>query len=873
MSNSWKIEKLLINGLPFGYVTDEKTPVFSITASGDGDDEAASVRLIVKNGDVTFWDSGDMPFTTPHYAYAGSPLYPKTCYYVELTATSVGGETATQTASLQTGFLDGEWRAKWIEPVQEKVVPEERITFFEQLIPKPEYIGGHARLHPVQELKRMFDCKTPPQRAMLYASARGVYELSINGETVDGRLLAPETTSYEFIQYYQSYDVAQHLKIGENELRVLLADGWWAGRIGLAGASCQFGDTLGFIMELDLEFSNGERREIYSDGEFLARPSYIKYSDLFMGEKWDMTAAEEAWQPVGEVDHSTKNLVAQSIAPVYPLEEIKPVAVFKTPEGELVCDFGQVTSGVPRVTVAAKTSMQITFDFCEVLNERGNFYRNIIGRNKDQSDVLICPPGTMVFRPKFTYHGFRYMRVTGADEGDFTDIRAIAIGTRLNKTGEFFCSDERLNQLQRNIINSFRANLCSVPTDCPQREKMGWTGDTQVAAKTAAFNFDVLSFLRGWLACLRSEQNPDGSVRIFVPSYHIQNELQLDNGAGTSSAWGDACILVPYYLYQSYGDKIVLRENLDMMRGWLRYIASASENNLWIKGHHFGDWLIPSLSDDHDGISAGTQRTKNVISSSFYAVTVRAYLGVLDALLEDGYDELLDTERRKYTELLPKIKTAVRREYILPDGSVKGDLQGLYVIVLYAEIVEGELRDKVAKRLAELIENNGDRLDTGFTTTSYLLDVLKDTGYLDIAYKLLFQTKCPSWLYQVEQGATTIWERWNALRPDGSVTESSFNHFSLGSVGDWIYRNIGGIAVKSPGYKAIKFAPDIHCGLTYSACELDSPYGKIICNWQWQGSTCKIDLHVPPNTTAELVLGAETHQLNPGNHSFQASHL
>ena len=595
-------------------------------------------------------------------------------------------------------------------------------------------------------------------------------------------------------------------------------------------------------------------------------------------------APPAAWQPVASAAYHMTNLVAQPTAPVVEWEQLDPERVFAAPNGDLIVDFGKCLAGVAELTVRVAKRTEVALDFSEVLDREGNFFRNIMGRNKDQRDGFVCGEGVTTFRPRFTYHGFRYVRVTGVTRGQIVSIQACAMGTELVSAGHFACSDERLNMLQRIIRQSERSNMFSVPTDCPQREKMGWTGDILAFAKTGCFNFDLNSFLSGWLCNMRTEQREDGEIPMVIPAYPAQDRMERAvSGDNTSSAWGDACVLVPCGLYRCYGDKRVLRENLSMMERWLGFIAEAAARHpenwdvltpaqqarnpyLWTKGHHFGDWLIPSYAKEPEGVLKGVAATRAVVAACYYAVTVRAFLSVLNVLLEDAPDEDLQSKRVYFEDLLPKIKRAVREEYIAGDGLIRGDLMGMYVMALYADIGEGELRAQLAKRLVRLIEENGYRLDTGFVSTPHLLDVLTDAGHKDVAYRLLFQTESPAWLYMVENGATTIWENWEAIAPDGTVNKSSFNHYALGSVGDWIYRNIGGIGTGEAGYRHIVFSPDVQCGLAYADCSVQTPYGEASCSWKREPEGVSVEIAVPMQATAELRLNGQTRKLGGGEH-------
>jgi len=875
--------EVVINGLSGWVVTDDAQPVFGLRLKNT--ERLDAVRLAVSEAEGgSLWDTGAAAFANPHIRYDGPALQPRTTYAVEATG-YLGGETVAGCRTVfDTGFLGGAWEARWIEPEQETAIREKEVDFHELFTPHEDDFGGQGRLRPCRELRTTLTCVGRPRRARLYATAHGVYEVSVNGQKVGRNLLAPEATVYPRILYYQTYDVAALLHDGDNEITATLADGWWIGRIGLSGDSCQYGDRLGFLMQLDWTGEDGQTPTLSSDGSFQSRRSHIDYADLFIGERHDYSISPGDWAGVSVVDYPMANLVAQPTPLVVEWERIQARRLFESPSGELIADFGKCLAGVAEVTVRVPDRTEVVLDCSEVLDGEGNFYRNIMGRNKDQRDVFVCGAGETTFRPRFTYHGFRYIRIAGVASENLVSVAACVMGTELSGTGRFACSDERLNALQWNIRQSERSNMLSIPTDCPQREKMGWTGDILAFTKTGCFNYDLLAFLSGWLANARAEQREDGEVPNVVPAFPAQDRMERAmKGYNTSAAWGDACVLVPYDLYRCYGDKRVLKDNLEMMESWLGFVAKMAAEEpegfasmtpaqqarnpyLWNKGAHFGDWLIPSFAGSHESIFAGVDATKEVIASCQYAVTVRTFLAVLDALLEDGADEVLARKREHFADLLPKIQEAVRDEYVADEGTVRGDLMGMYVMVLYADIVEGELREKVGARLAHLVEQNGCRLDTGFVSTPHLLDVLCETGYESMARRLLFQTESPSWLYMVENGATSIWENWEAVTPEGKVTTSSFNHYALGSVGDWLYRNIGGIRTDVPGYRHVVFTPDVDCGLEWAECSLTTPYGEVSCSWRRQGVIVTLELVVPASVSAELRWGGEARALGGGEH-------
>ncbi len=811
---------------------------------------------LVQNNSLC-WESGEMPWKG-HFSLE-LPLKPKTRYTLSVVAEGADC-LAEAEVNLMTGMMDEPWDAEWIEPVQEPGIKERPIQFFEQFVPMPDHFGGHDRLRPVQEVRRVFSLKELPQRAALYASAHGVYSLWLNGVRVDPRRLAPETTPYETMLYYQIYELTDLLRLGENTLTVLLGDGWWIGRIGLTGDSCQYGDKLGFLGQLELDY-DGRIEIISTDETFEARPSYISYSDLMMGEEWDLNVEPASWMPCVPAGKEGEGLTLQTVEPVTAWKELEPVSLFIAPNGELIADFGQCLAGVVKLRVNCPAGREITLDHSETLDTAGNFFRNILGRNKDQQDKVICGAGETEFCPEFTYHGFRYVRLAGVAREEVLSIKALMIGTSLEQQGSFICSHPGLNQLQGNICRSTRSNMVSVPTDCPQREKVGWTGDIQVFAPTGCFNYDLHGFLTAWLAQMRQIQTEDGGVPIVVPSYPEQTKMQSTTfGGNTSAAWSDACVLLPLTIYKATGDIAVLQDNLAMMERWMGFIANASHGYIWSEGYHFGDWLIPSFQNDVNG---GTAATAPVIAACQYAVTTRAYIEVLEAV---GASK---EQTESYRELLCKIRSAVREKFIREDGTVEGGLQGLYVMVLYSGVAEGELAAKVAAKLDTLIEENGGGLDTGFVSTPHLLSVLMANGYEKRAWELLYRTESPSWLYQVEQGATSIWENWNAVRPDGEVTTSSYNHYSLGAVGDWIYQHIGGLQPKQAGWKSICYAPDINCGLEWTRCSHRTPYGTATCSWKRTQQGTQVEVTVPHGVEAKLCLPGLEQSLTAGVHCFE----
>lgn len=788
-----------------------------------------------------------------------------------------------------------DWRAKWLEPLQAPAQPEPPISLFQNLETiSPQPISDYSRLKPCQYLRKTFTAQSAIKQARIYATAHGVYRLSINGVRVGDLELAPEVTAYDRYLQYQTYDVTALIGPNANVLGAVLADGWYCGRLGLPGDSCQYGDKLALLLQLEIDYQDGSRQCIISDSDFKSSTGPLIYSDLFIGERYDAglendqwhdpTYDDRAWPAPTLAEYGYANLVAQYGEPLRIIKEITPLAMLKTPRGETVIDLGQNISGKVRMRVQGAARTEIVLDYSEVLDAAGNFLQQIRGRNKDQRDVYVLKgDGVEVYEPWFTTHGFRYVRITGyPGEPRLADFTGLVIASDLRESGEFACSDERINRLQANIRWSQIGNLVSIPTDCPQRERAGFTGDAQVFIPTACFNMDVDAFFTRWLRNVQIEQQADGQIPTCVPYWksYIEMFTPIQGGSHTSAGWGDACIIIPWTLYQAYGDVRVLAENYLTMTRWLDYVQREAETGiperlagnltpqarerqkyLWNTGFHFGDWLIPSLTAGYTNPFDAAKATQEIVASCFYAYSTML-MAQIACVLGKGADQ------QRYAELNAKICAAFTAEYVSPEGRLSAHYQGLYVLALKMNVVSVEKRALLTRHLVDLIAQNGYRLDTGFVSVPYLLDVLCDNGQSDIAYKVLFQTECPSWLYAVEQGATTIWETWDAIAPDGKITLASFNHYAFGCIGDWLYRFVAGLDKSQPGYKHIVIQPNPCANLTHAKASYRSIYGEIVSAWEIHAGLMRIRVTIPPNTTATIRLPGADLQSIPRGHSM-----
>lgn len=816
------------------------------------------------------------------------------------------------------------WKGSWIEPIQEPAFRERELSFEEMAAAEGAGIPGEVHLKCGKHLRRRIDLKREtgslPVKVLCYASAHGVYDLYINGQKADQRLLAPETTNYEKLIWYQTYDITPLVQ-GQEQIciDVFLGDGWWIGRLGMAGLSCNYGDKLGFIMDLELTGPDGKTHTIGSDERFKSCDSFIRYSDLYIGEMQDGRAFdfidadqgclniendEESgdaadWQPCLLASYGTEQLAEQELAGICVVEEVPCTGYVENPRGELVADFGRVLAGTVKIRVQAEPGTEITLEHGEVLDKEGNYLNNIKGLYKDQKTRYICRGGQQCFVPHFTYQGFRYVRISGIDQKDILELKAQVYATPFEKLGSFETDHPLINGLQQAIEHSTISNMISVPTDCPQREKLGWTGDISIFTPTGAFLYDLRDFLKSWLLQVRLDQTPDGEIPVVVPNHPSQDAMQrgMSGGTNSSAAWSDCCIFMPLALYRIYGDLSFLEDNYDTMIRWLEYVEGQEKEYLWNGRFHFGDWLVPSLREEPDGVMKGVFATSDIIGSCYYLLAVSAMAKVCD-ILEKVSEACFWRKRAE------QIGRAIREAYVYDDGRVgvhaaawndtyrkhlaqnepSADgtapdedlqLQGLYVVMLETgAVTDSGIREQMLQRLVSMIEKSGYTLDCGFSSIGFLLDVLYENGYPEVAYKLLSSEKAPSWLYMIRNGATTIWENWRAIKEDGTVTDSSYNHYAYGCVGDFMYRHIGGIEALEPGFRKVRIAPDLQCGIRHSKCERKLPGKedqKICVEWELEDDDIhgRIQISVPQDGTAVLELPDVTQTLEPGEYDLK----
>ncbi len=770
-------------------------------------------------------------------AYGGPKLQPSTRYFWQVRVWDQTGQVAlwSEMSHWQTGLMDASnWRAKWIG-----------LNYKEDSLKWPSPM-----------LRREFSAKRRVKMATAYITSKGLYEAEINGKRVGDAYLTPGWTAYQHRIQYQAYDVTNLLQSGDNAVGVTLGSGWFRSYIAWNGNRESYGKELALLFQLDIEYSDGSHELIVSDENWKFSMGPILDSEIYHGETMDARLNKNGWSTVGYNDSDWKpvaikeagnaQIVATYNEPIRKQERFAPKRIFTTPKGERVIDFGQNLVGWVEVKVTGPAGSKVTLLHAEVLDKAGNFYIENLRSAKQQCSYTLAGTGQEeFFEPHFTFQGFRYIRVVDYP-GEFTEANftAVALYSDMPKTGNFTCSNPLVNQLQSNIQWGQRGNFLDVPTDCPQRdERLGWTGDAQAFARTATFNHNVHGFYYKWLKDLALDQRPDGSVPFVIPN------VLGENSCG-STGWADAATIIPWDSYLAYGDRRILEAQYPSMKAWVDYMTAQSKDDLWNTGFHFGDWLFYSENNDNIGNSAVTY--KPLLQQCFWAHSTQLLINAANVL---GKRE----DVMAYTRLLDRIKSAFGREYMTPNGGLMSATQTAYVLALNFDMMPQGLRAQAANRLVENIRRYGTHHTTGFLGTPYICHVLTRFGYADVAYELFLREKYPSWLYPVTMGATTIWERWDGIKPDSTFEEASmnsFNHYAYGAIGDWMYRAVAGIDTEtgSSGYKRITVKPHIQKGLSEAKAEYLTPYGNLVSHWKVDNGQTTLIVEVPANTTATIYL-------------------
>lgn len=843
---------------PIGLETDSPRLSWKIKANARNVSQTAyhikcaSTPEDLQNESALIWDSGNVKSDqSVHVEYKGKKLVngQKIWWKVKIQTNNNIESEWSSPAFWEMGLLEkSDWKAKWIEPNL-----DENIEIS----------------NPCSLLRKEFNVSKKITKATVYATCRGLYQLEINGQKVGDQELTPGWTSYHKRLQYQVFDISEQIKKGNNAIGAILGDGWYRGFFGWEGKKNIYGEKTALLCQVKLSFSDGTEQLIGTDKSWKSSTGAILQSEIYHGEIYDARLEKKGWNQtefndsdwtnVLEKEYGFQNLVASTGSKVKVTKELKPVQKIITPKGETVLDFGQNMVGRIRFNLISKLGDKITISHAEILDKDGNFYTDNLRSAKQKIEYTFKGNNTESYAPLFTFMGFRYLKIEDfAGEINLDNFTGEVIHSDMEFTGDFECSNEQINRLQQNIQWGLRGNFVDVPTDCPQRdERMGWTGDAQVFAPTACFNVNAAPFFSKWMKDVEADQREDGNVPWVVP-------MVIENGGGTGwsdgyggTGWADAAVIIPWTIYQRFGDKRILEEQYNSMKAWEEFmIREAGEKHLVNTGFHFGDWLsfaeyTSQVYNAPDFGFAGAHTEKDLIATAYFYYSTK--------LMEQTAKVIGKTEdAKKYASLLPRIKNAFRDEFITKNGRLISNTQTAYALALSFGLIPDEFIEVASEKLAENV-NHFQHLTTGFLGTPVLCDALSDFGHSEIAFKLLFNKKYPSWLYAVTMGATTIWERWDGIKPDGTFQDvgmNSFNHYAYGAIGNWLYEKVAGIQSnpKNPGYKEIIVKPELTEKLNFASARYNSMFGEIKSKWKLDKKKVTFSVTIPPNTKATIYI-------------------
>jgi len=794
------------------------------------------------------WSSGKvLSDESTHVYYDGPDLESSTKYYFRVKIWDNHGETSefSECAFFETTlFLPDEWKARFITAETDDDAGNSK---------------GKLLRHDFELLKEV-------ESARVYATALGMYELHINGDRVGDALFTPGWTAYNKRLQFQTYDVTHMMKEGKNAIGAVLGAGWYKGDLaGWIGRRNVYGNKTALLLQMRIRYKDGSESYVISDDKWKATDGPIVLSELYHGETYDARLEKESWDKpcyddsswdnASYIDFDFKKLVPQDGVFVKRQEVLKPKAMFTTPKGERVIDFGQNLAGWVRFKVNGNKGDRVVLKHAEVLDKEGNFYIENMRAAKVRIEYILKGSNAEVFEPHFTFQGFRYVLVEEyPGTPKLEDFEAVVVHSDMEPTGSFTCSNELLNQLNHNILWGLKGNFVDVPTDCPQRdERLGWTGDAQVFISTACYLMDTALFYKKWLRDVKAEQLENGGIPYVVPDVLTNNlgndKIVKDQQQHSATGWADAAVICPWTVYLSYGDVEVLKEQYETMKNWVEYIRARANNGLiWDTGFHFGDWVA---LDAKEGSYFGAT-PNDLIATAYYAYSTQI-LAKAAGILGKHEDQIV------YEKLHSEIVEAFRNEFYTPFGRLAARTQTAHILALMFNLTPDEHKNRTIKTLLDLLRENTGHLTTGFLGTPYFCHVLSENGQLDAAYDLLLKEDFPSWLYQVKMGATTIWEHWDGIKPDGtmwSANMNSFNHYAYGAIGEWMYKVIVGINPDSlvPAYKGIVIKPRPGGGLTHAKGELKTLYGSVTVEWAIKDGQISVCVEIPHNTKAHLIL-------------------
>jgi alpha-L-rhamnosidase len=810
---------------PIGIGTISPRLDWAVTSGRRGDGQtayqilvASSKRLLVA-GKADLLDTGKVPSdASANVVYCGKPMHSREhCWWkVRVWGRDGRASAFSKISYWETGLLDpADWKAQWIE------------------------IPGKKAGSPASYIRKPFAVAKQVKEARLYSTALGLYEIYLNGRRVSDDVFAPGWTEYRKRVQYQTYDVTRLVRSGKNALGMILGDGWYCGYVGTAHSV--YGTSPKALSQLEIRYEDGTTETVGTDETWKTSTGPILESDLYMGETYDARKEipgwsapefdDSKWQPVSACDVKI-SLDAQRGPSVRRTGLLKPKSVTEPKKGVFVFDMGQNMVGWARLRVKGTPGSEVVLRFGEVLDKDGTAFTKNYRTAKCIDRYVLRGGEAETYEPHFTYRGFRYVEVTGyPGTPSIDDVSGVVVNSDMPITGSFVCSNPEINQLQSNIAWGQRGNYLSVPTDCPQRdERLGWSGDAQAFIRTATFNMEIQSFYNKWLRdYCQDAQQENGVFRKTAPDMRGR----IDGVPG----WSDAGVICPWTIYLCYGDTRVIEENYSAMQAWIEY-CKVNSRDLIRPTVGYGDWC-----------SWKSDSPKDVIATAYFAYSTHLLSKMASAIGKAD-------DARKYQDLFERIRTAFDKEYVSPDGRVKGETQTVYAMALYFDLLPAEKRALAASHLADDVAKRGWHLSTGFLGTGYLLPSLSMSGRDDVAYRLIEQDTLPSWGYQIKLGATTMWELWNGMTEDGisGWQMNSFNHYAFGSVGEWIYSVIGGIDPdpEKPGYKHVIIRPRPGGGLTFARATLDSVYGKIGSDWHIEDGRFKLNVTIPFNVSSTV---------------------
>ena len=809
-------------------------------------------RLLARQADV--WESGRVPTSqSAHVVYGGPPLRSAHRYWWALRVWDRDDRATpfTSPAWWEMGLLRADdWQATWIGLGAHPSAPlsDSSSDLYHSSHLEPDPDTTTLDLPPSPYLCSLFTLPRPIRRARLYVTARGLYELHLNGQKVGDAALSPGWTDYTKRVPYQTYDVTPLLHVGENAVVAILGAGWFSGYLGFGGQNKHYGPAPELLIQLRVEHDTGPDTLIVSDRSWRGTTGPIVTADLLMGETydaryelpgWDSPGFDDSrWAPVRVSPRDDTLLVADRAEPVRVTEHLPPSTITPRDDATTIVDMGQNMVGWVKLRVSGDRGTRVRLRFAEVLNPDGTLYTDNLRAARQTDSFVLLGQGVETFEPRFTFHGFRYVEVTGYPGSLSPDaITGCVVESAAPPAGNFVCSHPLVNRLQHAIVWGQRGNFLSVLTDCPQRdERLGWLADAHVFAPTACFNRDVAAFFTKWLIDVADAQAPDGAYPDVAPL-----SPRFDTLRHGAPVWGDAGVILPWTLYLHYADTRLLVEHFDGMVRWLDYVLSANPDLLWRhrRGNDYGDWL-----------AVDADPPKELLSTAYFASSAHLLSRIAGVL---GRPQ----PAAHYASLFERIKIAFQTAYLSPDGRHSGDTQTGYLLALDVDLLPDHLRPVAAQHLVENIVQHDWHLTTGFAGVGLLLPVLTDAGYLDVAYRLLLNDTFPSWGYPLQHGATTIWERWDGWTEQHGFQDpgmNSFNHYALGAVGDWLYRYVAGIDVdpQRPGFDHVVIHPWPGGGLTTATADYHSLRGAIASAWRIDGGAFTLNVTIPPGTTATV---------------------